>query len=131
MYTHCIVYVHVHLTIFLLFVQSITGSGTASSYSIGGSRLGGSEGEGGSEDDDYQLSELEILISTEEEVIQLYRQDSLISDIDQLVKDFDDNVLHLRHEKSILDAIMKLTELKYVNLYYMYFIVIHIHVIGY
>ena len=52
-------YVHVHLTIFLLFVQSITGSGTASSYSIGGSRLGGSDGgEGGSEDDDYQLSEL-------------------------------------------------------------------------
>ena len=54
-------------------------------------------------------------MSTEEEVIQLYRQYSLISDIDQLVKDFDDNVLHLRHEKSILDAIMKLTELKYVN----------------
>ena len=105
---------YMYIWLFLLFVQSITGSGTASSYSIGGSRLGGSEG-GGSEDDDYQLSELEILISTEEEVIQLYRQDSLISDIDQLVKDFDDNVLHLRHEKSILDAIMKLTELKYVN----------------
>ena len=63
-------------------------------------------------------------MSTEEEVMQLYRQDSLISGIDQLVKDFDDNVLHLRlrHEKSILDAIMKLTELKYVNYYYIYFI---------
>ena len=44
----------------------------------------------------------------EEEVLKIYRQDSLLADIEELVKSFDDTVVHLRHEKSLLDVVYEL-----------------------
>lgn len=70
------------------------------------------------EDKDIQqrkdsMSDLEKILINEKSLMLLYQQDSLIEDIEDLVAKFDDTVLHLRHEKSLLDVTVKITELKY------------------
>lgn len=63
------------------------------------------------------MTELEQLILQENQLMLLYTQDSLIEEIEKLVNEFNDRLLHLRHEKILLDVTIKLSELKYVITY--------------
>lgn len=56
--------------------------------------------------------EVESLIAEEKQVRLLYRQESILSEIEQLLREFDDAVLHLAHEKALTDLLMKSADLK-------------------
>ena len=56
--------------------------------------------------------EVERLIDEEQQVRLLYRQDSILSEIEQLLTEFDDAVLHLAHEKALTELLMKSADLK-------------------
>lgn len=58
------------------------------------------------------LSEMEQLMEEEKKIRLLYQQDTIISEINALLQEFDDTLLHLVHEKTLTDLLMKTADLK-------------------
>ena len=51
-------------------------------------------------------------MADEQEIELLYQQDTILNKIEELVKQFDDKILYLHHEKSITEIHIKLTDIK-------------------
>ncbi|XP_062376877.1 cilia- and flagella-associated protein 44 [Sardina pilchardus] len=82
----------------------------------GGSRQTG-EGEVGGEEEQEMETELEEEMRRVEEIKNLYLQDSLLQEIEDVVWSFDAELCLLRHEKLSLDIQMKLADLRHVTLF--------------
>lgn len=57
------------------------------------------------------------MLLQENEIMLIYQQDDILTEIDELTKDFNVAVMHLRHEKSLIDIVIKFAELKYIIQY--------------
>ncbi|XP_044029955.1 cilia- and flagella-associated protein 44 [Siniperca chuatsi] len=68
-------------------------------------------------EDGAELSELEEELQTEEEIRLLYEQDSLLEQMESSVRQFDAELLLLRHQKLRLDWQLKLADLRQLTLY--------------
>ena len=58
------------------------------------------------------LNEMEQLMEEEKRIRLLYKQDIVISEINTMLQEFDDTLLHLVHEKTLTDLLMKTADLK-------------------
>ena len=58
------------------------------------------------------LSKMEQLMEEEKKIRLLHEQDTILSEISDLLQEFDDTLLHLVHEKTLTDLLMKTADLK-------------------
>ena len=58
------------------------------------------------------MSDLEQLMASEEEILLLYQQDSILRELDTIVDEFDKKVLHLKHERGLEEIKIKSAEIK-------------------
>lgn len=61
------------------------------------------------------MSDLEQLMASEQEMLLVYQQGSILKEINLLIEEFDKGVLHLRHERSQEEIKIKSAEMKLVQ----------------
>ena len=53
-------------------------------------------------------------MASEQEMTLLYQQDCILREVDRLIEEFDERVLHLRHDRSLEEIKIKSAEIKLV-----------------